>query len=84
MADELTKDIVLKEQLNSPFLSYTKKKKKKDIEKYSDFEKTFIEAWEETFTPRKKPVKYTSKGAAEALISLTGPLQAKEEIFKNI
>jgi len=83
MADELTKDIVLKEQLNSPFLSYTKKKKKKDIEKYSDFEKTFIEAWEETFTPRKKPVKYTSKGAAEALISLTGSLQAKEEIFKK-
>ena len=38
MADELTKDIV-KEQLNTPFNVYPKKKKKKDIEKYSEFEK---------------------------------------------
>ena len=82
MADELTKDI-LKEQLNTPFNVYPKKKKKKDIEKYSDFEKNFMEAWEQVFTPKKKQVKYTGKGAAEALLSLTGPLPVKQEIFKK-
>ena len=82
MADELTKDIV-REQLNTPFTTYPKKKKKKDIEKYSDFEKNFMEAWEQVFVPKKKPVKYTGKGAAEAFLSLTGPLSAKQEIFKK-
>ena len=82
MADELTKDI-LKEQLNTPFNVYPKKKKKKDIEKYSDFEKNFMEAWEQVFTPKKKQVKYTGKGAAEALLSLNGPLPVKQEIFKK-
>lgn len=41
MADELTKDIVLKEQLDTPFTTYTKKKKKKDIETLSEFEQNF-------------------------------------------
>ena len=82
MADELTKDI-LKEQLNVPFLTYPKKKKKKDIEKYSDFEKNFMEAWEQVFKPRKKQVQYTGKGAGEALLSLTGSPILKAQIFKK-
>ena len=82
MADELTKDI-LKEQLNVPFLTYPKKKKKKDIEKYSDFEKNFMEAWEQVFKPQKKQVQYTGKGAGEALLSLTGSPILKAQIFKK-
>ena len=40
-----------------------------------------MEAWEQVFTPKKKPVKYTGKGAAEAFISLTGPLSARKVNF---
>ena len=83
MADELTKDIVLKEQLDTPFTTYTKKKKKKDIETLSEFEQNFLEAWEQVFTPKKKPVKYTGKGASEALLSLIGPIPVRQEIFKK-
>ena len=83
MADELTKDIVLKEQLNTPFTTYPKKKKKKDIETLSEFEQNFLEAWEQVFTPKKKPVKYSGEGAAEALLSLTGPIPVRQEIFKG-
>ena len=83
MADELTKDIVLKEQLDTPFTIYPKKKKKKDIETLSEFEQNFLEAWEQVFTPKKKPVKYSGKSAAEALLSLTGPIPVRQEIFKK-
>jgi hypothetical protein len=51
----------LKEQ-EYPFKTRPKKKKKKDIETLTDFQKLLIETSERTFPVKKKGVKYTKKG----------------------
>ena len=70
----------IKEDLKSqeyPFRVKPKKKKKADIEKYSDFERLLIETSEKITRPKKKPVKYTKEGALDAMSALgfigTGP-----------
>ena len=60
----------IKEDLKSqefPFYTRPKKKKKADIEKYSDFEKLLIEVSEKVSAPKKKPTKYTREGAFDAM-----------------
>ena len=53
-----------------PFRTRPKKKKKKDIESLTDFQKLLIETSEKTFPKKKKPVKYTSEGAFDAMSAL--------------
>jgi len=55
---------------NYPFYTKPKKKKKKDIETLSDFQKLLIETSERVSAPKKKPVKYTSEGAFDAMSAL--------------
>jgi hypothetical protein len=55
---------------NYPFYTKPKKKKKKDIETFSDFQKLLIETSERVSAPKKKPVKYTSEGAFDAMSAL--------------
>ena len=55
----------IKKKLQSqeyPFRTRPKKKKKKDIETLTDFQKLLIETSERVAAPKKKPVKYTSEG----------------------
>jgi len=60
-----------------PFTTRPKKKKKKDIEKYSDFEKLLIETSERVFPIKKKPVKYTSEGLLDVgLLMMNLPTKA--------
>ena len=53
-----------------PFKTRPKKKKKADVEKYSDFQKLLIETAERVSKPKKKPVKYTKEGAFDAMSAL--------------
>ena len=59
----------IKDELRSqeyPFRTKPKKKKKKDIETLTDFQRLVIETSERTFPRKKKPVKYTAQGAFDA------------------
>ena len=64
---EIKKDLRSQEY---PFYTRPKKKKKADIENYSDFEKLLIEVSEKVSAPKKKPVKYTREGAFDAMSML--------------
>ena len=64
----------IKEDLRSqeyPFYTKPKKKKKADLENYSDFEKLLIEVSEKVSAPKKKPLKFTKEGLFDAM-SLLG------------
>ena len=65
---EIKKDLRSQE---FPFYTKPKKKKKADIENYTDFQKLLIETSERVSKPKKKPVKYTREGAFDAM-SLLG------------
>ena len=54
-----------------PFYTRPKKKKKADLENYSDFEKLLIEVSEKVSAPKKKPLKFTKEGLFDAM-SLLG------------
>jgi len=64
---EIKKDLKSQE---FPFRTKPKKKKKKDIETLTDFQRLLIETSERVARPKKKPVKYTSKGAFDAMSAL--------------
>ena len=64
---EIKKDLRSQE---FPFYTIPKKKKKKDIENYSDFERMLIATEEKIFPAKKKPTKYTSEGAFDAMSAL--------------
>ena len=59
----------LKEQ-EFPFKTRLKKKKKKDIQTLTDFQRLLIETSERVFPEIKKPTKYTSEGAFDAMSAL--------------
>ena len=61
---EIKKDLKSQE---FPFYTKPKKKKKSDIENYSDFEKLLIEVSEKVSAPKKKPTKYTKEGLFDAM-----------------
>ena len=61
---EIRKDLRSQEY---PFYTRPKKKKK---ETYTDFQKLLIETSERVSKPKKKPVKYTSEGAFDAMSML--------------
>ena len=53
-----------------PFYTKPKKKKKKDIETLTDFQRLLIETSERVSRPKKKGVKYTKEGAFDAMATL--------------
>ena len=60
-----------------PFRTRPKKKKKKDIETLTDFQKLLIETSERVAAPKKKPVKYTSEGLLDVgLLMMNLPTKA--------
>jgi len=61
---EIKKDLRSQEY---PFYTRPKKKKKADIENYSDFQKLLIEVSEKVSAPKKKPTKYTKEGLFDAM-----------------
>ena len=67
-----------------PFRTRPKKKKKADIEKYSDFERLLIETSERIVPDIKKPTKYTSEGFMDAMavLGLRDPFTQKATIDK--
>ena len=69
----------IKKELRSqeyPFRTRPKKKKKKDIEQYTDFQKLLLATEEKIFPPKKKAVKYTKEGLFDAMnvLGFTGPI----------
>ena len=63
----------LKKELRSqefPFKTRPKKKKKKDIEKLTDFQRLLLATEEKIFPVKKKPTKYTREGAFDAMSAL--------------
>ena len=67
-----------------PFRTRPKKKKKADIEKYSDFERLLIETSERIVPDIKKPTKYTSEGFMDAMsvLGMRDPFTQKATIDK--
>ena len=53
-----------------PFYTKPKKKKKKDIETLTDFQRLLIETSERVARPKKKGVKYTKEGLFDAMATL--------------
>jgi len=64
---EIKKDLRSQEY---PFYTRPKKKKKADIENYNDFTKMLLATEEKIFPTKKKPTKYTSEGAFDAMSAL--------------
>ena len=63
----------IKKELQSqefPFYTKPKKKKKKDIETLTDFQRLLIETSERVARPKKKGVKYTKEGLFDAIAAL--------------